>query len=75
MMRSPETFVSTTKWFMSQCRIAGSLSCPRPSSGTFTPRAASFIVSAIALMCLSVTPFIDGASRSLIPVRSVRKPW
>src|SRR5262245_24807707 len=45
------------------------------SSGTFTPRAASFIVSAIALMCFSVTPFIEGASRSRIAERSVRNPW
>ena len=74
MIALPATRVSTTKWFMSQCRIAGSFSCAKPSSGTLTPRAASFIVSAIALMCFSVTPFIEGASRNRIAERSVRKP-
>ena len=32
-------------------------------------------VPAIAAMCCSVTPFIDGESRILIADRSVRKPW
>ena len=74
MIRSPATFVSTTKWFMSQCRIAGSLICDSDSSATFTPRAARPIVSAIIAMCFSVTPFIEGASRMRMPARSVRKP-
>ncbi len=59
---------------MSQCRMAGSRSRPSPCSGACTPRIDIFIVVAIAAMCCSVTPFIDGDSRILIAERSVRKP-
>ena len=60
---------------MSQCRIAGSRSWPSPCSGADTPRIDIFMVPAIAAMCCSVTPFIDGDSRIRIAERSVRKPW
>ena len=75
-MRLPLTFVSTTKWFMSQCRIAGRRSLPSAfERDLHAARRHAHRSRRSAAMCLSVMPFSDGDRRRRIAERSVRWPW
>ena len=68
------TPTSTTKWFMSQCRMQGSSSCARSSISARSARACRFRLSAMRTRSSRFRPFSDSEKRWRSVGRSERWP-
>ncbi len=73
-MRRADTDVSTTKWFMSQCRTHGSCSSGRLCMSSFSGRLSRPSAAATRTRFSKLAPLRDSAKRSRSEGRSVSSP-